>query len=66
MADEAEDPDPTIPLTEFCTELSRKVRSPELIEVFRFREAKAGRHHDTADAYRARFDNIAASPAVDD
>jgi hypothetical protein len=54
----------TMPLDQFCQELSHTVRSVELIAVFRAREQMAGRNHDTNDSYKARFALISVSPTL--
>lgn len=59
-----EQAEPSMPLDEFCRELSRTERSVELIAVFAHRERAAGRDHDTATAYRSRFDDTHASPTA--
>jgi hypothetical protein len=54
-APEPQPGEPTVPLDDFCAELSLTVRSPEAIASWRYRELAAGRNHDTEAAYMARF-----------
>ncbi len=53
-------PEATVPLDEFCADLSRTVRSVEAIAAWRSRELLAGRNHDTPSAYLERFKKDAA------
>lgn len=46
---------PTVPLDEFCRDISRGDRRLELISAFQHMERAAGREHDTEANYRARF-----------
>lgn len=62
--DKIDDADPateaapaSFPLTldEFCAELSKTDKRPELIYAFSKDEQRQGRNRDTADNFRARF-----------
>jgi hypothetical protein len=56
-----ENPDPTVPLDEFCADLSRsRANTVELIAVFYHREKAEGRWHDSPANYQHRFDGTAA------
>ena len=52
----------TVPLDEFCQDLSRNTTAVELIAVFRFRELQAKRMHDKPAAYQARYAATAEAP----
>jgi len=52
----------TFTLDEFCARLSETVKSPELLGAFHHVELAAGRSRDTAEAYRARFDEFLNKP----
>ena len=58
------DENPTVPLDEFCLDVSRGDSRVELIAVFRFRELAAGRNHDTPDNYASRYAETAGSPTA--
>lgn len=50
-----------IPLNRFCQDLSLTDRRVEMIAAFHYTEKKAGRTHDTADAYKARYIDFATA-----
>lgn len=60
----ADEPQERVPLDEFCQDVSRGDGRVELIAVFRHRELSAGRHHDTPDAYMARYTETEGSPTA--
>lgn len=64
MSDDVPVETPTMPLDEFCADLSRTDRRVELIAVFAFRERAAGRFHDTVPNYRVRFADTHDSPTA--
>lgn len=53
---------PQLTLTEFCTQLSQSVKSPELIAGFEYTEKAAGTIKDTSEAFKARFDTFVNTP----
>jgi hypothetical protein len=57
MSDEAPPaaPEATVPLDEFCQDLSLVDTRVELIAVFHHRELVAGRNHDTPTAFAKRY-----------
>lgn len=61
MSDPAEDAPLTFPVTvdEFCSDLSRSDKRPELIYAFSKDEISNGRHRDMAENYSARFADFA-------
>lgn len=58
----ADEKDPKLSITDFCTRLSETVSRPELIGAFAAVEQRAGRVSDTAAKYRARFDAFVNQP----
>jgi hypothetical protein len=54
----------TMPLDEFCADISRTDKRVELIAVFRHRELMANRHHDTPAAYADRYAATHDSPTA--
>lgn len=64
MSDNPITPEASIPLDEFCQDVSRSDRRVELLAVFAFRERQAGRHHDMATAYAERFAGTHDSPTA--
>ena len=58
------EPAATVPLDEFCQDLSRTDKRVELIAVFVHRERAAGRHHDTPEAYATRYAGTHDSPTA--
>lgn len=62
MSDQPADPAATIPLDEWCRAQSATDQRVELLGCFAYRERAAGRHHDTPDAYAARYAVAEAHP----
>jgi hypothetical protein len=60
----SDDPQPNVPLDEFCADLSRTDTRVELIAVFNYRERAAGRYHDTVAGYAARYAATHDSPTM--
>lgn len=54
----------TMPLDEFCRTVSLTDRRVELLAVFRDRERRAGREHDTEGNYAARWSATETSPTA--
>lgn len=52
-----------VSLDEFCTRLSRKVKSPEMIAAFHHLEKAAGRVTALSSAYQARFEEVSSRPS---
>lgn len=52
----------TVTLNEFCARLSETVVRPELIGAFAHTERAAGNARDTAEAFKARFDEFINKP----
>jgi len=59
---DAADATPTVPLQEFCASVSAHDKRVELIAGFFSDEKRAGRHHDTAEAYQERLEAFAIRP----
>lgn len=55
-------PTQTITLDEFCSRLSETVKRPELLGAFHHVELAEGHSRDTAEAFRARFDEFLNTP----
>lgn len=53
----------TVPLDEFCSDISRTDRRVELISAFQHIERMAKREHDTPTNYAARFNVVHRIPA---
>lgn len=53
----------TIPINEFCAEVSRGKRQVELLAAFAHTERQANRHHDTRTNYRKRLSEMHRAPA---
>lgn len=53
---------PDLTVTEFCTRLSEKHRTPELIGAFHAEEVGAGHVKDTESAFASRFSAFANRP----
>ncbi len=64
VAEQASEPAPadTVTLDEFCTRLSETDRRVELLGAFHHTEQRAGNVRDTAEAFRARFDDFVNKP----
>lgn len=57
-------PVPTVPLDEWCRDISRTDKRVELIAGFHHTERAAGRVGDTAAAFASRYAAFATAPAA--